>query len=270
MAVVITSQLYGGQTPPAVLVTVTGLSAADLVNVTREPPGSAPRQVRGGLNVVPPPGGTLLLVDVEAELGRPLVYVASYLPTGLGVPVEVSAAPLTVPEPADRHHVLSDPFTGEPLLVDVTYDDDARTQVSRSSLLQAQGQAFPVAITDVRTADSGSLSIYTRDRAETLQLVDLLADGRPVVSRHVNDGCDIPAMEILAVGDATRSRRTRDGDRRWSLPFQVIDTPDPTLVLSLVTLQDLADVYVGQTLNTIATDFPGTLLDLAQDDLGVV
>jgi hypothetical protein len=248
---------------------VTGLSGADLVNVIREPPGSEARTVRGGLDVVPT-SDTLLLVDVEPELGRPLVYVASYLPTGVGVPVEVSAAPLTVPEPVGRHHVLSDPFTGEPLLVDVTYDDDQRIQASRSSLLQAQGQRYPVAITDVRTADSGQLSVYTRDRAESLQLVELLADGRPVVSRHINDGCDIAALEILAVGDATRSRRTRDGDRRWSLPFQVIDTPDPTLVLSLVTLQDLADVYVGQTLNTIATDYPGTLLSIAQDDLGVV
>jgi hypothetical protein len=269
MAVAITATLYGGQTPQAVLVTVTGLSAADSVNVWREPPSSARRIVRGGLDLDDPPD-TLLLVDVEPELGRPLVYVAEYWPTGVAVPVEVSAAPVTVPDlPGGRHHVLSDPYSGDAVLVDVLYDDDERVQPARVSILQAQGQAYPVAITDVRTVDNGNLSAFTRDRTETLQLVELLADGRPIVSRHSNDGCDIPAGEVLVILDAGRSRRTRDGDRRWSLPFQVIDTPDPTLQLTLTTLQDLADLYTGLTLTDLAGDY-ATLLQLAQDDLGVV
>lgn len=269
MAVAITAQLYGSQTPQAVLVTVTGLAGVDSVNVWREPPSSARRIVRGGLDVDSPPS-TLLLVDVEPELGRPLVYVAEYFPAGNPVPVEVSAAPVTVPDlPGGRHHVLSDPYSGDAVLVDVLYDDDERVQAARVSLMQAQGSAYPVAITDVRTVDTGNLSAFTRDRTETLQLVALLADGRPVVSRHSNDGCDIPAGEVLAILDASRSRRTRQGDRRWSLPFQAIDTPDPTLVLTLTTLADLAALYTGKTLTDLAGDFP-TLLALAQDDLGVV
>lgn len=269
MAVAITAALYGSQTPQAVLITVTGLAAADSVNVWREPPSSARRVVRGGLDLDAPPG-TLLLVDVEPELGRPLVYVAEYVPTGLTVPVEVSAAPVTVPDlPGDRHHVLSDPYSGDSVLVDVLYDDDERVQPARVAIMQAQGAAYPVAITDVRTVDNGNLSAFTRDRTETLELVALLANGRPVVSRHSNDGCDIPAGEVLVILDAGRSRRTRQGDRRWSLPFQVIDTPDPTLVLTLTTLSDLAAVYTGLTLTNLASDF-ATLLLLAQDDLGVV
>lgn len=269
MAVAITATLYGSQTPPAVLVTVTGLSAADSVNVWREPPSSERRIVRGGLDVDAPPS-TLLLVDVEPELGRPLIYVAEYLPTGSSTPVEVSSAPVTVPDlTGGRHHVLSDPYSGDAVVCDVLYDDDERVMSSRASIMQAQGSAYPVAITDVRTVDTGNLSAFTRDRAETLQLVDLLASGRPVVSRHSNDGCDIPAGEVLLILDAGRSRRTRQGDRRWSLPFQVIATPDPTLALTLTTLADLAAVYTGQTLANLNSDFP-TLLALAQSDLGVV
>jgi hypothetical protein len=269
MAVAITATLYGSQTPQAVLVTVTGLSAADNVNVWREPPSSARRIVRGGLDLDDPPD-TLLLVDVEPELGRPLIYVADYLPTGGSARVEVSAAPVTVPDlDGGRHHVLSDPYSGDAVIVDVLYDDDERVQAGRLSIMQAQGSAYPIAVTDVRTVDTGNLSAFTRDRAETLQLVDLLSDGRPIVSRHSNDGCDIPAGEVLVILDASRSRRTRQGDRRWSLPFQVVDTPDPTLVLTLTTLADLAAVYTGLTLADLASDY-ATLLQLAQDDLGVV
>lgn len=261
----ITAELYGTATPRAVLVTVQGLTGVDRVNVYREAPSTARQLVRGGIDVTPS-GDALLLVDVEAELGRPLIYVAETY-TGSTVAAQVSAAPVTVPDPG--RHVLSNPLTGAAVLVDLVATPDERTQEARGSVLRPRGTARPVAITDVREDDTGALQVYTRDRAETAELVTLLASALPVVSRHPYDGCDVAGVEVLYVSTATRARRSRAGDRVWELAYAVTDSPAPTVPVALVSLQDLATAYTGRTLADLAADH-ATLLDVARDDFGAL
>lgn len=260
----ISAALYGSQVPPAVQITVSGLTGVDLVNVWRQAPGGAPALVRGGVEVVPT-SDALLLVDVAPELGRPLTYYVETF-VGAAVATQVSAAPITVPDPG--RHVLSDSLDGTAVLVDVISDQDERENATRGALLRPVGRARPVAVYDVRESDAGVLRVYA-DQETTAALVDLLADGRPLVSRHPFHACDIPAQEVLYFTGVKRARRSTAGDRITELEFVVVDLPDPTLATSLVDLADLAAAYPSppDTLADIAADYP-TLLSLAQDDLG--
>jgi hypothetical protein len=208
--------------------------------------------------------GTVLVHDTEAPVGRPLVYVAEVTRAD-GRVVQLSAPALVIPDPG--RHVLSDPGSGRAVLVDAVADADPRTTELRASVLHPAGRARPVVLSDTRSSDTGTLTVYTRDLAETAELVDLLAAGTAVVSRPPATVTDLPAVEVLAVLGATRARRTRAGDRVWQLPFVVVDTPDPTLPVTLTTLSTLATYYATGTLSQLGQDFT-TLLGLARDDLG--
>lgn len=255
--VAIDAQLFGSSTPQLVQIVVTGLVGTESVSVWAEPPSSERRVVRGGVDV-DPTSDALVLVDPMPELGRPIIYVVEW--TAGGVRSQLSAEPVTVPDPG--RHVLSDPFTGEAVLVDVVLDDDERTGELRGSTLYPVGSRYGVAILDGRTADVGTLTAYASSRVDAAALVELLDAPRPLVSRHPNDGCDIAALEVLSVGSATRRRRSRAGDRVFELPYQLAHQPDPTLALSVVTLADLAAYYEpAGTLADLAAD-TATLLDI--------
>lgn len=249
MAVAITAQLYGSTVPELVQLAVTGLTGMTSVSVWAEPPSSPRRIVRGGYDV-DPASDALVLVDPMPELGRPIVYVVEW--TDAGVRHQLSSTPVTVTDPG--RHVLSDPYSGEAVLVDVIADADERTNDQQGSVLYPVGSPYGVAIVDGRDADAGQLNVYA-DPASVGELVELLATGAPVVSRHPNDGCDIPALEVLNVSQVSRRRRSRAGDRIVSLPFRVVAQPDPREAVASVTLAELADYY----------EPTGTLLDLSAD-----
>lgn len=266
MAVTISADLFGTNTPPLVQVVVQGLTGTEAVTVWAEPSNSPRRIVRGGYDL-DPTSDALVLIDPMPELDRPIIYVVEWTLTG--VRSQLSSAPVTVPAPSSTGHVLSDPYSGAAVLVDVVADPDERVSASRGSVLYPSGSAFGVALTDVRAADAGELLVYA-DPATVPGLVELLAPGTPIVSRHPADGCDQPPLEVLHVGDVKRRRRSRAGDRVFSLPYQVVAQPDPRRALSVVSLADLAAWYAptGGTLATLATDHP-TLLSIALDEWGV-
>lgn len=261
--VAISAGLFGTTVPALVQVAVTGLTGTSSVTVWAEPPSSPRRIVRGGYDL-DPSTDALVLLDPLPELGRPIIYVVEY--TSGGSRFQLSSAPVTVPDPGS--HVLSDPFTGRAVLVDVVADDDERKNEPRGSVLYPSGSPFGVALTDVREADSGQLNVYA-DASAVAELVSLLSSGQPIVSRHPNDGCDQAAVEVLNVGAAARRRRSRAGDRVFSLPFQVVAQPDPRKALDVVTLADLAAWYepTAGTLSTLAADH-ATLLSVALDEWG--
>lgn len=264
MAVAIAAALYGSGTPQLVQIAVTGLTGATSVSVWAEPPASPRRLVRGGLDV-DPTSDALVLVDPIPELGRPIIYVVEY--TSGGSRFQLSSSSVTVPDPG--RHVLSDPYSGESVLVDVIADPDERTNDQRGSVLYPVGSSLGVAIVDGRDADVGTLTVYA-DAAASVALVSLLANGTPIASRHPNDGCDQAALEILNVGAAARRRRTRAGDRFHVLPYRLVAQPDPRQLLATVTLADLAAWYEpAGTLADVAADY-ATLLAVALESWGAV
>ena len=258
--VAITAQLYGSTTPPLVQVAVTGVTGVTAVTVWAEPPNSPRRVVRGGLDV-DPSSDALLLVDPLPELGRPIIYVVEW--TAGGTRYQLSSTAVTVPDPG--RHVLSHPFSGRAVLVDVLADGDERENEQRGSVLYPVGARYGVALYDGRLADVGTLNVWA-DAQSVAELVELLGDGAPVVSRHPNDGCDIPPLEVLNVSSVTRVRRSRAGDRLLALPFSVVAQPDLTEPASTATLADIAAHY-GLTgkLSDLAADFP-TLLSVGMAD----
>jgi hypothetical protein len=260
MPVAITASLYGSTTPQLVQLAVTGLTGTEAVSVWAEPPSSPRRIVRGGYDV-DPTSDALVLVDPMPELGRPIVYVVEW--TAAGVRSQLSSTAVTVPDPG--RHVISDPFTGEAVLVDVIADADERTNEQLGSVLYPVGSPVGVAIIDGRTADAGELNVYA-DPGAVVELVELLATGQPVVSRHPNDGCDIPALEVLNVATVSRRRRSRAGDRIVQLPFRVVAQPDPRLTVPSVTLAELDAFYApAGTLADLNADHT-TLLSVALDE----
>lgn len=262
MAVSIAAQLAGSDVPPVVQVVVTGLTGATQVSVWAEAPNSPRRVVRGGLEQNPS-SDALVLVDTMPELGQPIIYVVEYL--AAGVRQQLSASPVTVPDPG--RHVLSDPFTGAAVLVDVLADEDERANAQRGSVLYPIGASQGVAVIDGREADAGTLTVYA-DAVTSKQLQSLLAPGVPIASRHPAHGCDLPAVEILNVSEAARRRRSRAGDRIHSLAFRVVSQPDPREPVALATLGELNDYYApAGTLADLAAEF-STLLDIALSEWG--
>lgn len=237
--------------------------AATDLSVWAEPANSPRRLVRGGYPA-DPSSDALVLIDPMPELGRPIIYVVEW--TWGGVRSQLSSSPVTVPNPPS--HVLSDPYTGAAVLVQLLADGDERTNEQQGSVLYPAGSSFGVALVDGREADSGTLNVYA-DAVATAELVAMLATGAPVASRHPNDGCDVAPLEILNVSAPTRRRRSRAGDRLWSLPFQLVTTPDPRMPVNGTTLADLDAYYAPSgTLSTLAADHV-TLLDVALDEWAV-
>jgi len=237
--------------------TATSIVDATNVNVWAEPPNSPRRIVRGGYDL-DPASDALVLVDSLPELGRPIIYVVEW--TAGAERSQLSSQPITVPDPG--RHVISDPFTGQAVLVDVLADPDERDNELRGVVLYPSGSRVGVQLDDGREADAGTLRVYA-DAAASAELVELLSSGSPLVSRHPNDGCDIAPVEILSVAGASRARRSRAGDRIHTLPFRTVAQPDPRQPVQTETLGELAAYYEPTgTLSDLAADYP-TLLVLA-------
>lgn len=269
MAVVITAEIWGAGTPRAVLVTVTGLVGVTSFNLYRQAAGEAQERLRGGYSVTPT-GNAYVVADVTPPLGRPIIYTVETFAGGNPVGAQVSAAPVTVPD-VPGFHVLSNPVTGDSVLVQLVADDDARTNDISASTFHPSGRSDAVVVYDVRQDDAGQLTLYTPSRQAALALVDLLASGAPLASRHPNDGCDVAAVEYLWFGATGRKRRTRPGDRLHTLPFVTVANPDPDITPNLVSLRDIANYYgPAGNLRDIAGGAGGTLLDIARGTYGAV
>lgn len=257
----IDATLFGSTTPPLVQVTVNGLTGLTDVTVWAEPPASPRRVVRGGAQQ-DPTSDALVLYDTAPELGVPIIYVVEY--TSGSTRSQLSAAAVTVPDPG--RHVLSDPYTGRAVLVDLVLTDDEQDETVRGTVLYPQGVRRGVALVDVRSAPSGQLVAYTASPAEVL---DLLSSGLPIVSRHPADGCDVAPNDVIYVQTLTHRRRSRAGDRFITLAYESVVQPDPRLSVSPVTLADIDAWYAPSgTLADLDADY-ATLLDIARADWGL-
>lgn len=258
MALGISVSLIGVPPVQSAQIAVTGLVAGDVVAVWREWDGHS-ELVRGAYGATSL-STAMVLGDISVPFGIEVTYRAQ-------VGGEQVTDTITVPE-VDGGHVLSDPLTGEYVLVrQLVAGGDDRGNEFRGSVLRPAGRDKPVAIYDVRSADAGSWLMQTRTAEATAALKALLAAGGPLVHRPGSPGLlDFPATEVIQPLSVTRSLLGVDG-RTWSIPYEVVDEPDPDLAVSLSTLQDLADAYDTLTLDDLATDFAGlTLLDVATTD----
>lgn len=113
---------------------------------------------------------------------------------------------------------------------------------SRNGLFAVVGRADPVAITDVHSSRSFTLSVLADTLDEADQLDFALSSGL-VVLLHTPADCGVPTM-YAAIGDYAQARTSRRGTRRrFDIPLTEVAKPGPDVVGSAGTWQLLLDTY---------------------------
>jgi hypothetical protein len=115
-------------------------------------------------------------------------------------------------------------------------------RVSRNGLFSVVGRPDPIAITDVHSSRSFTLSLLAETLDEADQLDFALSSGL-VVLLHCPADCGVPTM-YAAIGDYKQARTSRRGvRRRFDIPLTEVAKPGPDVVGSAGTWQLLLDTF---------------------------
>lgn len=245
--------------PPRVLVSVTGLTVGDDVEIFRSVAG-ARTAVRAG-TFAGVTDTAVLALDAELPFGVPVTWVA--VVNGVD---EYTAGPATYTLPGGKV-ALSDAISGAAAeVVVLSWPERARRRQSsvfpvggRSVVVAGELGGFESTIELVATAYSSVQQVLSLLEVATQAIVQLRQPGG-------YDGVDC----YVAVLGVTERRWSQDGtDERRVLVLQVVET-DPWadgLEAQGYSYADLDGVYTGLTYADLAVDF-GSYLELAQADLG--
>lgn len=198
-------------------------------------------------------GGTdLTVLDAEAPYDEAATYAVEVLDsTGIPVGAGDTAGPVTLTDDgSDRLIFLGGP--GLVLPVTVTSFPEVSTS-SRNGVFDIIGRRNRVAVTDVRSGESGSVTVLVEDRGEALR--SLLQDGSLVALRTPTDrGYGTPS--IYSVGDVRTRRVGLADDPLRLVEAQVVEVDAPAvtsegssaiswaaLIAAFATWQDVIDAY---------------------------
>jgi hypothetical protein len=244
-----------GSWPVRVLVSVTDLPDGSVVELYRQVAGVR-TLVRAGY-VASSSGGAVLRTDAELPFGVPVSYVAvvdgtdeyatsatTYVVTGGRVAVTDAvagtAAEVTVLAWGEKAHDA----------------DNTLFRVSGRTVVVGAPLAQPTSAVELFTLSSSSAAnLTTVVKSATSGVVQFRQPGG-------YDGVD-GHYAVLRLVERRWSQDGSDERRRWILDLAETDGWAPILEAAGYTLQDIADVYDGLTLDDLATDFT-TLLDVAQ------
>lgn len=242
--------------PPRVLVSVTGLTIGDSVQLYRVVGGER-TLVRAGTDASVA-DTSFLRVDAELPFGTPVSYVA------VVEGVATSTSPTTYTLPGGKV-ALSDAISGlSAEVVIFAWDDKAFTR--DSSRFRVGGRNIVVS-GDLGQYES-TLELYLETTSAGEQLLALLRNATEAVVQLRQPGGYDGVDSYIVVDGASERRFSQDGSdprRIWALTVAETDPWAPALEARGFTLADIADWYDGLTLADLATDY-ATLLDLAQGD----
>lgn len=242
--------------PPRVLISVTGVTIGDSVELYRSV-GGVRTAVRAG-STASADDTSFLRTDAELPFGVPVTYVA------IVEGVEYTAGPVTYELPGGKV-VLSDAITGT--AAEVTIMAWPEKQYARQSSRFRVGGRNVVVAGDLGMFE-GLIELYVAVTSSRDNVMDLVANATEGVIqiRQLGgyDGIDCH-VAVTAVTERRWSQDGSDQARRITLDAVEVEPWAPALEARGFTLQDIADAYEGQTLQDIAGDYP-TLLDLAQGD----
>lgn len=253
---VVVVALVGAQSPQAVQVTVSGLTAGLPVTVTGSAAGAS-WVVRGG--AVTSPGEQVILTDVLAPLNVPITYSVSvdgYV---------VASDEITVPY-GDRYVLQS--LDGRTVFPFVWQANGLPREVHvRSAAFDVPGRSTPVVRWDTDGGEAGQVAIRTSRAVSNALRTYLREVGPALVVRTDGSVRDLPPAEFWLL---TRvSNVTWDAvvggelstDRVWSLGFEVIDDPEPSVVVAVSTWDDFDAVYAESTWDDFDAEWAGGTWD---------
>ena len=255
MAVAITATVQAVY-PPRVLVSVTGLSVGNSVELFRVTGGER-FALRAGTDVSV--GDTSFLrVDAELPFGVPVAYLAI---VG-GVEYATGAVTYTLP---GGKVALSDAVGGAAAEVVILSWPD-RIHDGVATLFRVGGRN--VVVSGDLGQYTSTAEVYVDTTSSSANLEALLRDATEGVVQVRQPGGYDGVDAYLAVTAAAERRFSQDGSdqrRVWALIVAEVEGWAPVLEALGFTLQDIADAYTGQTLQDIADDH-ASLLAIAQAD----
>lgn len=243
---VITATLMSAEDPQPVQIVITGLTAGQSVVVTAVTATGAEFTVPGGRRVAT--GPTLVLVDNRGPLNMPIRYQllvggATYL-----------SGELTLTY--DRHYLLQSLDGRTVARVRWLDNRDPRSYTVNLVAFAVPGRRRP----PVRFAaggDGGGELVLTTVGAQSKVLEELVLSGRPLVLR--TDGLIpfVAPVDILAplkVDNSLAGLFVQWGDtRRWTIPYLLIDDPEPSAAMAAFAWEDFDVVYAASTWGELDT-----------------
>lgn len=247
MALAIACALIGAQSPQAVQISVTGATIGDAYTVTGAWAGGV-WTVRGGDSTIAATS-QILLVDVASPINVPLTYTVSHDADG----VSVTSSAITVPHPDQE--VLTSVDGLQVIRFQRRLNDGApRALTMRSQIYPIPGRLLPGVRFDVTAGESMSLVVDTIDD-DTDNLFALLRSGGLALLRNDGTVRDTPAVQFLLVADAPSVLNGIDNARTWSLSCQVVDDPEPDVIVVVDTWDELDAVYSTLTWTNFDTEW---------------
>lgn len=245
--------------PPRTQVTVSGMATGDNLEIYRVVAG-ARTLVRGG-TVVSATDPAFIVVDGEVPFGIPVNYEA--VVNGFAV---YASAPDTYAPPGGKA-VLSDAVSGDAAeFIIVAWNQ--KDYAPQASIFKVGGRN--VVVTGEVGQFEATLEVYFEFFSSTdnfLALLNSATEG--ILQLRAPDTLKYQGVDcFVAVTGAREKRFSQDGSdgrRLWELDIVETDSWSSGQKATAFTLQDIADVYAGQTLANYAADYP-TLLAAAQAD----
>lgn len=242
--------------PPRVLLSVTGLTPGDSVQLLRIV-GAQRIPVRAGADSAVT-DAAFLRVDAELPFGVPVGYVA------VVNDVDVSAGPSVTYALPGGKNALTDAISG--LAAEVTIADwPSRTRTRPSTTFAVGGRN--VVVSGPFGGWTGQVVLFT-DAESTGDVLESLIEQATEGVMLLRQGSGAKRIDTyLTVTSYTEERFDEhdgaDERRLWILDAVGTESWAADLEASGYTLLDLANAYEGLTLADLANDFD-TLLDLAQ------
>jgi hypothetical protein len=246
--------------PPRNLLTTTGLLADNIAAVTLyRQVGTTLTPVRAATDVSVAGLDALLRIDAEQPLGVELDYLAVLTDVN-GLHWNIYSSPITSTVASD---VISDAVRGIGAAV-VIQSWPSKKRSRESTVFNVGGRI--VAVSKPRSGAQATVTVRTLTEADGDALQAVLAaatEGVLLIRKQVTmAGVD----NHLAVVSDTEDRTWYDGLRYWQLETYETEPWPDVLEAAGFTLQDIADNY--SSLQDLADDFTGTLLDIAMFDFG--
>lgn len=253
---VVVVTLVGASSPQVVQIAVSGLTPGQTVTVTGSAAG-ATWQVRGGAIVAD--AGQVILTDVLAPLNVPITYTATV------DDITVAADPVTIPY-ADRYVLQS--LDGRTVIPFVLVSNGLPREVAmRSQAFDVPGRSTPVVRWDTDGGDSGQVVIRTDVSGTQVLRTHLRESGPLLVMRTDGSVRDLPPAEHWLLRSATRAMwdavegDQMSRDRLWSLSYDVIDDPEPSVIVAVSTWDDFDEVYADSTWDDFDAEWAGGTWD---------